>query len=58
MAQVRVTAVQDSPVRLDRAATLDLVDALTAARHRRGTSLINSAYRMGPPGLEPGSDGL
>jgi nitrilase len=51
MAQVRVAAVQDSPVLLDREATLDLVDELTAGAASQGAQLVvfPEAFVPGPP---------
>jgi nitrilase len=51
MAHVRVVAVQDSPVLLDRAATLDLVDELTDGAASQGAQLVvfPEAFVPGPP---------
>jgi len=50
-ASVRVAAVQDSPVFLDRAATLDLVDELTDRAADTGAQLVvfPEAFVPGPP---------
>jgi nitrilase len=50
-ASVRVAAVQDSPVFLDRAATLDLVDELTLRAADTGAQLVvfPEAFVPGPP---------
>jgi len=42
MAIVRVAAVQDSPVLLDRAATLDPVDELTDRAAEQGARLVRT----------------
>ena len=51
MASVVVAAVQDSPVLLDRGATLDLVDELTDRAAERGADLVvfPEAFVPGPP---------
>ena len=51
MRLVRVAAVQDSPVLLDRAATLDLVDELVDRAAGQGAHLIAlpEAFVPGPP---------
>jgi nitrilase len=48
---LRVAAVQDCPVLLDRAATLDLVDELTRAAAAQGAELavLPEAFVPGPP---------
>jgi nitrilase len=48
---VRVAAVQDCPVLLDRAATLDLVDELTIRAAAQGAQLVvfPEAFVPGPP---------
>jgi nitrilase len=51
MASVRVAVVQDSPVLLDRAATLDQVDELTTQAAKEGARLVAfpEAFVPGPP---------
>jgi len=63
MRSVRVAAVQDSPMLLDRAATLDLVDELVDRAAGQGAQLIAlpEAFVPGPPvwidALPVGEDG-
>jgi nitrilase len=48
---VRVAAVQDCPILLDRDATLDLVDELTERARSQGAELVifPEAFVPGPP---------